>query len=60
MQHAIDYTPYDGVEVIGWPVMTISRGRVVLNEGNVNAEPGSGQFLARGPYEMISPSRADG
>jgi dihydropyrimidinase len=60
MQHAIDYTPYDGVEVIGWPVMTISRGRVVMNQGNVNAEPGSGQFLARGPYEMISSSRADG
>jgi dihydropyrimidinase len=60
MQHAIDYTPYDGIEVIGWPVMTISRGRVVMNEGNVNAEPGSGQFLARGPYEMILPSRTDG
>jgi dihydropyrimidinase len=59
MQHAIDYTPYDGVEVIGWPVMTLSRGRVVMSEGNVNAEPGSGQFLARGPYEMISPSRTD-
>jgi dihydropyrimidinase len=26
-----------------------------MREGRVQAEPGSGQFLARGPYEMIRP-----
>ncbi len=55
MQHAIDYTPYDGLEVTGWPVATLRRGEVVMRDGKVHAEPGSGQFLARGPYDMIRP-----
>ena len=55
MQHAIDYTPYDGLEVTGWPVATLRRGEVVMRDGKVQAAPGSGQFLARGPYDMIRP-----
>jgi dihydropyrimidinase len=55
MQHAIDYTPYEGIEVTGWPVATIRRGDVVMRDGTVQAEPGSGRFLARGPYDMVKP-----
>jgi dihydropyrimidinase len=55
MQSAIDYTPYEGREVTGWPVATIRRGDVVMEDGRVRAEPGSGQFLPRGPYPMIAP-----
>ena len=55
MQHAIDYTPYDGLEVTGWPVATIRRGEVVMRDGVVQAEPGSGQFLPRAPYDFIAP-----
>ncbi len=53
MQHAIDYTPYEGLEVTGWPVATIRRGEVVMRDGRVQAEPGSGRYLARGSYDMI-------
>lgn len=56
MQHVIDYTPYEGLEVTGWPVTTIRRGAVVMQDGKVQAEPGSGQFLARAPYDMIKPT----
>ena len=55
MQHAIDYTPYEGMSVTGWPVATLRRGAVVMRDGVVTAEPGSGQFLARGPYDLIRP-----
>ena len=55
MQHAIDYTPYDGLQVTGWPVATLRRGEVVMRNGRVQAEPGSGRFLARGPYDLIAP-----
>ena len=55
MQHAIDYTPYEGLEVTGWPVATVARGRVVMRDGVVQAEPGTGRFLARGPYDLIRP-----
>ncbi len=56
MQHIIDYTPYEGMQVTGWPVTTIRRGTVVMKDGLVQAEPGSGQFLARGPYDLIKPT----
>jgi dihydropyrimidinase len=56
MQHTIDYTPYEGLEVTGWPVATVKGGRVAMRDGKVQAEPGTGQFLPRGPYEMIKPT----
>lgn len=56
MQQAIDYTPYEGFEVTGWPVATVLRGRVVMRDGTVQAEPGSGAFLARAPYDLIKPT----
>jgi dihydropyrimidinase len=31
------------------------RGRVAMRDGIVQAEPGSGKFLARAPYGMIAP-----
>jgi dihydropyrimidinase len=55
-QHVIDYTPYEGMQVTGWPVATIRRGEIVMRDGKVQAEPGSGQFLPRAPYEMIKPT----
>lgn len=56
LQHVIDYTPYEGMEVTGWPVMTLLRGQVAMRDGRVQAEPGSGQFLPRAPYAMIQPT----
>ncbi len=55
MQHAIDYTPYEGREVTGWPVMTIRRGEVVMRDGKVQAPSGSGEYLPVAPYELIRP-----
>lgn len=55
MQQAIDYTPYDGMTVTGWPVATLLRGRVAMRDGKVQAEPGSGRFLPRAPYDLIRP-----
>ena len=55
LHHDTDYTPYEGLDVTGWPAVTISRGKVVWNEGEVSDEPGWGRFLARGPYDYIKP-----
>ncbi len=54
-QHAIDYTPYEGMEVVGWPVATLRRGEVVMRDGAVTAAPGSGRYLPVGPYDLIRP-----
>ncbi len=42
-----DYTPYEGWEVTGWPVMTMVRGTVVVEDGELKAEPGLGRYIAR-------------
>jgi len=39
------YTLYEGRTVLGWPEMTFQRGRRVLWQREVVAEPGVGQFL---------------
>jgi dihydropyrimidinase len=42
------HSPYEGVEVVGWPVLTLSRGRVVSRGGEpAEAEPGWGRFVPR-------------
>ena len=55
LQHAIDYTPYEGLEVVGWPMATVRRGEVVMRDGHVEAQPGSGRYLPVTAYELIAP-----
>lgn len=56
LHHQVDYTPYEGIEVTGWPVTTISRGDIICNNGRLTAVPGRGRFLAREPYDYIRPT----
>lgn len=41
----VDYTPYEGREITGWPAMTLSRGEVVWDGSKPRGAPGRGQFL---------------
>ena len=41
----MDYTPYEGMEIEGWPVLTLSRGEVICRDGEVLGTPGRGVFL---------------
>jgi len=52
------YTPYEGMQVTGWPETTVSRGRVVAERGRLLAEAGSGAFLPCGPSQwLLQPER---
>jgi dihydroorotase-like cyclic amidohydrolase len=42
-----DYTPYEGMEIKGWPVLTMVRGKVVVKDGQIVANPGWGQYIPR-------------
>jgi dihydropyrimidinase len=42
---AMDYTPYEGKEIKGWPVVTVVRGEVVAEGGEFVGAAGQGQFL---------------
>lgn len=33
------WTPFDGVEVTGWPVATVVRGHVVMRDGQLTGDP---------------------
>ncbi len=52
MHHGADYTPYEGMAVTGWPVVTMLRGKIVAEEGKIIGEKGGGRFLKRdlSPY----------
>ncbi len=39
------YSPYEGRTLTGWPETVVSRGRVVVRDGALAAERGSGEFL---------------
>ena len=52
-QHdAMDYTPFEGMELTGWPVTVLSRGEPVVNEGRLVAEPGRGRFVVRDRIDL--------
>ena len=51
----VGYTPYEGRELTGWPVTVLSRGRVVVQDGRLQAERGTGQFVPCAPSEWARP-----
>ncbi|MFD2236858.1 dihydropyrimidinase [Aureimonas populi] len=49
-QHdAMDYTPFEGMELTGVPVTVLNRGASVVHEGRLEAVRGQGRFVARAP-----------
>jgi dihydropyrimidinase len=57
LHHDVDYTPYEGMQVTGWPVTTLSRGEVVWNEGQFDARIGRGEFLKCGLPDPARPKK---
>ena len=42
LYHNADYSPYEGMQVRGWPVYTLVRGRVVMQHGRLARGKGMG------------------
>lgn len=47
LHHGSDYTPYEGIEVTGWPVTTVLRGQVIVRDGQLRGGLGAGRHVAR-------------
>ncbi len=45
LHHKVDWTPYEGVELCGWPRKVFVNGLLVLDEGNVIAENRKPKYL---------------
>lgn len=61
LHHAIDYTPYEGLQFLNWPRYTILRGKVMFAEGELVGKKGTGAFVRRqastlGPSKSILPT----
>jgi dihydropyrimidinase len=46
-----DYTPFEGFKVKGYPVTTICRGTILVQDGEILTEPGHGEFLKRDKFK---------
>jgi dihydropyrimidinase len=59
-QHSkTDYNLYEGTEVTGSPEVVLLRGNVLVEGGELVAEPGIGRFVARARFgEELKPERA--
>lgn len=47
LHHESDYSPWEGWEVRGWPVATVLRGKVVVEDGALLGSPADGRWLPR-------------
>jgi dihydropyrimidinase len=45
------FSIHEGREVTGWPVLTIRRGEIVFEGGEVKGAPGSGKLLKRDTWQ---------
>ena len=52
-----DYSLYEKWPLRGWPVMTIVRGEVVMDQGKIVGQPGYGKYLER-RLDVPDPRRA--
>lgn len=53
LHHNVDYCPYEGWEVQGYPVLVLSRGEVIVRDGEFVGMAGRGRFLPTAPLEEI-------
>jgi dihydropyrimidinase len=48
----VDHSPYDHITVKGYPVLTMQRGRIIVQDGQFVGEVGAGRFLRRRRIEL--------
>jgi dihydropyrimidinase len=53
-QSVIDYNVFEGFEVTGLPRFVFSRGELSIEEAEVKAKPGHGQFIGREPNAAVN------
>lgn len=49
----VDYSAWEGFEVQGWTEIVLSRGKVVVEDGQFKGRPGDGRFIKRARYNGL-------
>lgn len=48
MESRVDFTPWDAAQMTGCPVLTVSRGRILMRDGVIDAQAtGHGRLVAQ-------------
>lgn len=47
LHYGLDYCIYEGIKSKGWPIMTIARGQVIVENGEFKGTKGAGKFIKR-------------
>lgn len=50
MHYHSDFSVYEGFTLRGWPVMTVAKGRIIVEDGEFRGGRGDGSFLRRRPF----------
>jgi len=45
LHYKVGWSPYEGLMVNGYPLITVSRGEIIYKDGEILGKPGRGQFL---------------
>lgn len=52
LHQKIDYSIYEGKHIKGWPILTISKGKIIVEDGEFKGERGAGKFLKRNAIRL--------
>ena len=52
--HESDYSPWEGHEITAWPVMTLLRGKIMVENGEFMGDPKDGKYLKRAIPKSIT------
>jgi dihydropyrimidinase len=52
LHHAVDYTPYEGMTLRAWPLLTLAGGETVWDGTDFHPRAGRGRFLRCGPPSL--------
>lgn len=53
LHHAVDYTPYEGIELRAWPAITLAGGELVWDGTTFHPRAGRGRYLRRGRPSLL-------
>lgn len=56
LNHAVDYTPFEGMQFTGKAVTTLLRGRVIFENGRYLGCAGEGRWQPRKLYDWVRPT----